>query len=184
MRIFIIMVLLFGFVLRSHAQEEEKHYLIPTRDYVQILEHTCIKHIDAGRIRRAHEVLGVANWQCLNREFFDLGELSQAKTQNDIEIYRAKLKEAQTKKEQNPSKWICDPPPLELPSAKRNFYQNYVPTIRDYLKQRGIDEDGASLILSQIIQETAWGTRIVGNNLFNIKGEYQGESVVFTTHEP
>jgi len=38
-------------------------------------------------------------------------------------------------------------------------------------------------VVSQIALETSWGKRIFGNNIFNIKGKYKGESVDFTTHE-
>lgn len=46
-----------------------------------------------------------------------------------------------------------------------------------------MNENIAHVIIGQIVLETSWGTRIFGNNLFNIKGKYNGESISFVTHE-
>ena len=55
--------------------------------------------------------------------------------------------------------------------------------IEEYLIRKNANKQVVYVIIAQVIQETAWGTKVIGNNYFNIKGEYRGESVEFMTTE-
>lgn len=147
--------------------------------YLPILEHSCIKHIRAGRIRRAHEVLYVANWQCVHRERITIPNTEL----NNMDRYAEELQDAHRLATKNGEQWICNPPPIPLTKQKQFFYTHIAKQVREHLESIGISEDGTTAILAQIVQETAWGRSIVGNNLFNIKGTFEGATTNFTTHE-
>lgn len=129
---------------------------------------------------RAVQNLNVMNWQCDNKQWLSLLD------DNSLEIALQKLDEARNTKQSylaQGKRWICYPKSLVQNQKKRDFYRNIGRQIFDDLKSKGVNENIAYVIISQIVLETSWGTRIFGNNFFNIKGNYNGESVSFVTHE-
>jgi flagellar protein FlgJ len=63
-----------------------------------------------------------------------------------------------------------------------DFIATIYPKAKEVSQKTGI---ALELILAQAAVETGWGTRIKGNNLFNIKADksWTGETVEFVTTE-
>lgn len=72
---------------------------------------------------------------------------------------------------------------IQLSPTKERFYKNVAVEVVPILSTEKISPEMVNVILAQVVLETQWGKKIQGNNLFNIKGAYRGESVIFTTHE-
>lgn len=161
---------------KSYSQQPR----IPTSDILQIWEHSCVKHIEKGELNRAVQNLNVMNWQCDNKKWLNLsGDADMAVALKALEdAKRARQNYLSINKQ-----WICFPKAAIQNQKKQQFYKTLGRQIFQYLKNKGINEDVAYVIISQAALETSWGTRVRGNNLFNIKGTYNGESVSFVTHE-
>lgn len=155
---------------------------IPNSKYLQGLEYSCMKHIQAKEIFRAVEILNVMNWQCVekegfNTEIFDINETTK------IHEYLEEAKNAKNAfLKAHKGEWVCDPKPI-LNQTKKEFYFTIAKRAFEYLISRGVNPEVANVVIAQMAQETAWGKKVLGNNYFNIKGSYRGESVQFTTSE-
>ncbi len=152
---------------------------IPTSDILEIWERSCIKRLNDGDIEKAQNVLKVMNWQCANKQHFALRDAQSFESaQADLEAAR----ETHNRYAATGKKWICYDERFGS-STKNTFIETIGKLTFNILKDSGANEDVARVVVSQIVLETSWGKRIFGNNLFNLKGSYNGQSVDFTTHE-
>lgn len=155
---------------------------IPNSEYLQGLEYSCMKHIQAKKIFRALEILNVMNWQCLEKNGFNT-EILNANETGKINEYLEEAKNAKNDfLKAHKGEWVCNPKPI-LNQVKREFYFTIAKRTFEYLISKSVNSEVANVVIAQMAQETAWGTKVLGNNYFNIKGSYRGESVQFTTSE-
>lgn len=86
-----------------------KEWVMPNEEYLLVLEHSCIKHMQKGEFRRAREVWQFRSWQAANRKAIS----------GDEGILRAQpaLDAARAAKAQMGEQWHCDPPPARLELA-------------------------------------------------------------------
>lgn len=120
------------------------------------------------------------NWQCDNKQFYGVGSDSAA-----YENAKTLLKEARTARQtqqKTNNKWICHVA-HHVSDTKVAFLKNFGRPVLNALSRMGANTQGGLLVLSQVVLETSWGTKVFGNNLFNIKGSHNGHSISFTTHE-
>ncbi len=152
---------------------------IPTKEILEVWEFSCIKHLKDGNIKKAKQVLKVMNWQCDNKQYLTLDDMESFElAQNNL----GEARKTQNKYVKAGKEWICYNFQF-YSKIKSAFIEGIGKQVLDIFKNIGIDENVALVVISQIVLETAWGKRIYGNNLFNIKGKYDGQSVDFTTHE-
>lgn len=177
----VIPIVIFLCVISTSIQRAlADDFRIPTSEILEIWEHSCIKHMQANNNKRAGEVLSVMNWQCANKQYFNLGSATKLKEFNSRLASARSSKQSHLKTEN--TKWLCNPR-RSMIKLKKDFYDNIGIRIEKYLRQKGANKHIIFVVIAQVIQETAWGTRVFGNNYFNIKGEYRGESVEFMTSE-
>ena len=181
----LVMLLLSTFLVRTHAEEEAQGIPIikrPIQEYLPIVEHTCIKHIRAGELEQARANLRVMNQICAGKK-----EMIEMLEGHVAEFERA-LAEARRAKEEYlrstpQGVWVCRPSGQEMTKRQSDFYEKIGKPVSKMLNSLGIHGDMAPLLVAQIVVETGWGRKMTGNNLFNVKGKYQGQSNVVRTHE-
>lgn len=183
-RIFIILLnLISSMSMATSSTAPLETITVPNSEYLIGLEYSCMKHIQAKQLFRALEILNVMNWQCAEKQGFNM-VVTSSNNQNTVNQYLEEAKQARTNflKTHKPEEWVCDPRPI-FTQAKQEFYSGIAKKAMDHLLSRGVTSKVANIIIAQIAQETAWGKKVKGNNYFNIKGSYHGESVQFTTSE-
>ncbi len=92
-------------------------WCMPNTEYLVVLEHSCIKHLQKGEFQRARQVKFVHDWQAANRERICGDEEFRAKGQ--LALDEALI--AQTKMGEN---WRCNPPPSIWSEALQRFRQS------------------------------------------------------------
>lgn len=80
---------------------------VSSDDMILIWEHSCLKHMEAGNLRRAREVKSVIDWQKTRDD--NRGVIIESKW--DYAEFTKKLEEAKIAKEKMGDKWACNPPP-------------------------------------------------------------------------
>lgn len=183
----IVGVLLLFFATGSSFSDENLvvrdsgDFKIYNKGYIAVLEHSCIKHLKNGNLRRANEVFEVANWQCSEKKYVNVNQESDV---TEFNHYFQEAIEARKKHEkQTDTPWLCYPTFEHLKNPKRDFYGTLGRKIYTFLKQKQVSEESIWLVMSQVILESDWGRKIKGNSLFNIKGKYRGQSLPIKTRE-
>lgn len=179
-------VFIFALMFSSHITfgEDKKPVVIrrPIVEYYSIVEYSCIKHIRESNLERARANLNVMNDIC------SLGLTGYVMPIEGLAEFESSLQEAKAAKQQfmekNPNgQWICNPQKKPVSVRKQLFYGRIGPTVKDFLRQKNVSDEMIFVVIAHIAHETGWGERIEGNNLFNIKGSYNGTSTQFSTHE-
>ncbi|PJA20787.1 MAG: hypothetical protein COX62_04090 [Deltaproteobacteria bacterium CG_4_10_14_0_2_um_filter_43_8] len=175
----LIFFILFLPIIFSSTAIFSSQFKVTTHDILEIWEHSCINHLNSGNIKKAKQVLRVMNWQCDNKKYLDLSD------KESFELAKAQLEEARESRNRymrDEKTWLCHNRRF-YSQIKSKFIEELGKQVFNVLKSIGVNEKTAYIVVSQIALETSWGKRIFGNNIFNIKGKYKGESVDFTTHE-
>lgn len=150
----------------------------PISEYLTIVEHTCIKHIRDGDYEKVRENLRIMN------DFCNLGLTGFGMTESDLDDFVSRLNEARAAKQEHiesgsSTPWVCS----TFEEKYTKFYEGIGRLMEQVLKEWGIHETMILGFIGHVAHETGWGRYVMGNNLFNIKGSYRGESIRFRTYE-
>ncbi|MBI5300266.1 MAG: hypothetical protein HY877_08275, partial [Deltaproteobacteria bacterium] len=95
----------------SLEENTEGFVNVPNDEITLIWEHSCIKHLQKGELRRAREVKGVIDWQRAEKKYVTVGR-------EDMLDIKKHLEEAKLAKAKMGDDWKCNPAPEKLRIVK------------------------------------------------------------------